>query len=67
MGATQLSPELLFKLETSFGFPVHRVTSVKDSIDLFDVIVFIRATDHVITILFQVTNNCGWQKHFRFH
>ena len=33
----------------------------------FNVIVFIRATDHVITMLCNVTKNCGWQKHFRFH
>ena len=36
-------------------------------IDLFNVIVFIRATDHVITMLCHMTNNFGWQKHFRFH
>ena len=37
------------------------------SIDLFNVIVFILATDHVITMLCHVTNYCGWQKHFRFY
>ena len=30
-------------------------------IDLFNVIVFIPATDHVITMLCHVTRNCGWQ------
>ena len=30
-------------------------------IDPFNVTVFIRATDHVITILCHVTKNCGWQ------
>ena len=40
---------------------------LSECIDLFNVIVFIQATDHVITILCHVTNNCGWQKHFRFH
>ena len=40
---------------------------VKSSTDLFNVIVFIRATDHLITILSHLANNCGWQKHFRFH
>ena len=34
------------------------------SIDLFNVIVFIRATEHVITMLCHMTKNCGWQKHF---
>ena len=38
-----------------------------DCIDLFNVIVFIRASDHVITILCHVTKNSGWKKHFRFH
>ena len=29
--------------------------------DLLNVIVLIRATDHMITMLCHVTNNCGWQ------
>ena len=37
---------------------------VEEGIDLFNVIVFIRGTDHVITMLCHVTKNCGWQKHF---
>ena len=37
------------------------------AVDLYNVIVSIRATDHVTTMLCHVTENCGWQKHFRFH
>ena len=36
-------------------------------IDYFNVIVFIQATDHVITMLCHVTKNIGWQKYFQFH
>ena len=32
-----------------------------------NVIVFIWATDHVITMLCHMTKNCGWQKQFRSH
>ena len=35
--------------------------------DLFNIIVFIPATDHMITMLCHVTKYCGWQKHLRFH
>ena len=31
-----------------------------------NVIVFIRATDHVITMLCHVTKNCEWREHFQF-
>ena len=36
---------------------VHRLLGI----DLFNVIVFIRAIDHVVTILCHVTINCEWQ------
>ena len=42
-------------------------TLMRHCVDLFNVIVFIRATDHVITMLCHVAKNYGWQKHFRFH
>ena len=43
------------------------VPQLDSSIDLLDVIVFIWATAHVITMLCHVIKNCGWQKHFQFH
>ena len=47
-------------------FPVIlKIQSAQCDIELFNIIVFIRATHHVITMLCDVTKN--WQKHFRFH
>ena len=40
---------------------------VKNSKDHCNVIAFIRATDHEITMLYHVINNCRGYNHSRFH
>ena len=65
LGADEESPSYLRADEKS-SFDPSSYTFI-DFIDLFNDIVFIQATDHVIKILCHVTNNCGWHKHSWFH
>ena len=65
LGADEESPSYLRADEKS-SFDLSSYTFI-DFIDLFNDIVFIQATDHVIKILCHVTNNCGWHKHSWFH